>query len=263
MAKAVHSNFDLLNVSKIVNSPNPTAAQDVATKGYVDSAVEGLAWKDNCRVATQANVSLASPGATIDGVTMAVNDRVLVRAQTSQLENGIYLWNGAAVAMTRTADASTSDELEQAVATVDEGTSAGATFRQTAVNFILGSVNVVWTSFGTAASTATTSAAGVVRLATQAEVDAGTDAATAVAPSTLGNWSGRVRKFPQTFGDGSATQFDITHNFNTNDVHVEVYRTTAPFDTILCDVGRNSVNVVRLNFASAPTSNQFRAVIWA
>jgi hypothetical protein len=49
MALLVNINLDLNSAAKIVNAPNPTAAQDVATKAYVDSAVEGLSWKDSVR----------------------------------------------------------------------------------------------------------------------------------------------------------------------------------------------------------------------
>ncbi|MCX7669497.1 MAG: hypothetical protein N2439_05435, partial [Anaerolineae bacterium] len=103
----IQASLDFGNARKIVNLPNPSAAQDAATKAYVDSAVEGLAWKDSCRVATQGNIDLSSPGATIDGVTMAAGDRVLVRAQTTASQNGIYIWNGAATVMTRALDANT------------------------------------------------------------------------------------------------------------------------------------------------------------
>lgn len=263
MAKPVHSSLDFLGGSRIINLPDGVGAQEPATVAQLNAAVEGLAWKDSARVATQANISIASPGATIDGVTMATGDRVLVRSQSSATENGLYLWNGAAVAMTRSPDANSAAELEQAVVTVEEGTSAAATFRQTLVNFTLGSGNVAWVTFGTSAASASETTAGIAELATQAETDAGTDDLRIVTPLKLATWSGRVRKFAANFGDGSATQFDLTHNFNTNDVQVEVFRATAPFDTILCDVGRNSVNVVRLNFVTAPTSNQFRCVIWA
>jgi len=89
MAKAVHSNLDFLTTTRIVNLPDPSGAQEPATKAYVDSVVEGLGWKDSARVATQANINLSSPGASIDGVTMLTGDRILVRAQTAGAENGI------------------------------------------------------------------------------------------------------------------------------------------------------------------------------
>jgi hypothetical protein len=262
VAKAIHSNLDFQNVVRIQNLPEPSSAQEPATKGYVDSAVEGLSWKTSCRVATASNVNLAAPGASVDGITMAAGDRMLIRSQTAPAENGIYVWNGAAVAATRAADASTFGELEQAVATVEEGTSAGSTFRQTAVNFVLGSGAVTWVAFGTVAPAATETTAGIAEIATQAETDTGSDNTRFVTPQKLANWSGRPRKLSANFGDGSATQYDITHNFATNDVHVAVFRTTAPFDEIMCDVSRPTTNAVRLNFAAAPTSNQFRCVVF-
>jgi len=263
MAKQMLTNLDFNGVAKAVGLLDPSSAQDAATKAYVDSAVEGLAWKDSVRVATQANTTIASPGSTIDGITMATNDRVLVRSQSSAPENGIYIWNGAAVPMTRSLDASTSAELEQAVTTVEEGTSAGATFRQTTINFTLGSGSVTWTSFGTAAGAASESTAGIAEIATQGETDTGTDDARFVTPLKLKTASFLLRKFSATFGDGSATQYTITHNFNTEDVVVEVYRTSGNKDTVLVDVDRTSVNAVRLTFASAPASNAFRCVVMA
>jgi hypothetical protein len=83
------------------------------------------------RVSTQTNIDLANPGATIDGITMVAGERVLVRHQTIDAENGVYVWNGSAVALTRATDADTTIELAQAVIEVKEGTNAGFTFRQT------------------------------------------------------------------------------------------------------------------------------------
>lgn len=263
MSQQIRTTLDFLNSANagIVNLRNPAAAQDAATKAYVDSAVEGLAWKDSCRVATQGNLNLASPGASIDGVALSVGDRFLARAQTAQSENGIYVWNGAATPATRAPDASSADELEQAVVTVEEGTSAGASFRQQTVNFVLGTGNVVWGSFGTGAPAATETTAGIAEIATQAETDAGTDDQRIVTPLKLATWSGRVRSFKANIGDGSATQFTVTHNLNTRDVQVEVVRVAAPYDTVLTDVERDTVNSVVIRFADAPTANQFRVMI--
>lgn len=259
--KPILTDLDFGGVAKIINLQTPTAPSDAVTKGYVDSAVEGLAWKDDCRVATQANISLASPGATVDGVTMATNDRVLVRAQSAAAENGIYIWNGAAVAMTRALDASTFDELEQAVVTVGEGTSAGSTFRQSTVNGTLGSTAVNWTSFGTSAPAANETTAGILEIATQAETDAGTDDQRAVTPAKLANWSGRIRKITQTIGDNSATSIAVTHNLNTRDVHCQVFQASGTFDLVDCEVELTSVNIATFKFNTAPALNALRVVI--
>ena len=261
MARQVATDLDFTNAARILNLPAPTLDGHAANKAYVDSAVEGLAWKDSVRVSTQANVNLASPGATIDGVTMATNDRVLVRSQTTQTENGLYIWNGAATPMTRSPDANTFPELEQAVVTVEEGTSAGATFRQTAVNGTIGSTNVLWTTFGTSAPAASETTAGIIEIATQAETDAGTADNLALTPLKLANWAGRPRKFQQNIGDGTATQYTVTHNLNTRDVQVSVYRNSGAFDEVITDVEYTTVNSVTIRFASAPAANAFRVVI--
>lgn len=262
-SKPVLVDLDFGGIARPVNLQNPVDPGDAATKAYVDSAVEGLAWKDSVRVSTATNINLASPGATLDGVTMALNDRVLVRAQSVASQNGIYVWNGAAVPMVRSADASTFAELEQATTTVEEGTTPGATFRQTQVNGTLGSSDVLFTSFGTAAPAASESTAGVAEIATQAEVDAGVDTQRFVTPAGLANWSGRPRRFATTFGDGSATAYTITHNFNTRDVHVSVYQATGTFDEVMCEVEYATVNTVVLRFNAAPAANALRAVVLA
>lgn len=261
MSKKFLVDADFGGVARITGLLDPASAQDAATRAYVDTAIEGLAWKDSVVVATGSNISLASPGATVDGITMVAGDRVLVRSQSTASENGIYIWNGAAVAMTRSPDASTAPELEQAVTTVEEGTSAASTFRQTAVNFTLGSGAVSWTNFGTSAPAASETTAGIAEIATQGETDTGTDDTRTVTPLKLATWAGRLRRFVQDIGDGSSTSITVTHNLNTRDVQVDLYRTSGNFDSVLVDIERPSVNSVRYVFAVAPASNAFRAVV--
>jgi len=259
----VLANLDFKGVSRILNLPSPVDPNEPARLADLNSAIEGLAWKDSVRVATQGNINLSSPGATIDGVTLSVGDRVLVKAQSTQSQNGIYIFNGASTPMTRAADANTADELEQAVVTVEEGTDAGVTYRQTQVNFTLGTDPVLWTTFGTSVPPASESTAGIAAIATQAQTNAGTDDQRIVTPLKLANWSGRIRKYTTTIGDGSATQFDITHNFGTRDVIVQVFRASGNYDQVYCDIKAHTTNVVRLNFSSAPASNSLRVTILA
>ena len=260
MAKKIFTDFDFQSVSKVINLPSPSSSGDAASKSYVDSLVEGLAWKDSCRVATQANLNLSSPGATIDGITMASQDRVLVRAQSTASENGIYVWNGASTAMTRSLDASTFAELEQAVTTVEEGTSAAVTYRQDQVNGTIGSSTISWVSFGTSAPAASESTAGIAELATQAETDAGTDDARIVTPLKLATWSGRIKKYSVSIGDGSATSYTVTHNLASRDVHVTIYNAST-YDEVLTDVTHTTTDTLTIVFATAPSSNAYRVVV--
>lgn len=261
MARKFFTDLDLQSTSKVINLPTPSASGDAVPKSYVDSAIEGLAWKDSARVGTQSNLNLSSPGATIDGVTMASQDRVLVRNQTTQADNGIYVWNGSATAMTRALDANTFAELEQAIVTVEEGTDAGTTWRQTQVNGTIGSSNVIWTSFATAAPAASETTAGIAEIATQAETDAGTDDLRIVTPLKLANWSGRLRKYSTSIGDGSATSYTITHSLSTRDVIIRVFPNSGNYDDVEVDVYRPSTTTATLVFATAPASNAYRVVV--
>lgn len=265
MPKGVGSNLDFHGVMRILNLPSPNASHEPATREYVDSILEGLNWKIPVRVAAPANVDLANPGATINGITMVVGDRVLLPSQTSSAQNGIYVWSGASTTLTRSLDANTADELEQAVVTVEEGTSAGATFRQTAINFVLGTDPVNWVSFGTAAPPASETSAGIAEIATQTETNSGLDDARFITPLKLANWSGRTRTHVATIGDGSQTLFTITHNFNTRDVIVAVYRLSGNFDDELVDIERPSVNAIAVRFATGnvPAAGSYRVVIMA
>jgi hypothetical protein len=255
--------MDFGGARRIINLPDGVGDQEPATVAQMKAAIEGVNWKDSVRVSTQGNLSLASPGATIDGITMAANDRVLVRAQTAAAENGIYIWNGAAVAMTRALDMNAAAEVEQATVTVEEGTNASTTYRQTAVNVTLGTTSLAWTTFGTAAGAASETSAGIMEIATQAETDAGTDDVRAVTPAKLANSVFGTRKFSANFGDGSATSFVLTHNFNTYDVEVEIFRNSGNRDTVLAEVQRTSLNAVTIVVDTAPAANAFRALIRA
>jgi hypothetical protein len=68
------------------------------------------------------------------------------------------------------------------------------------------------------------------------------------------------RKY-QTVVSGGATTFTATHNFNSVSVAVEVFRNSAPFDTIDCDVERPTNNTVLLRFATAPSTNEYAVVV--
>lgn len=83
----------------------PTVDLHAATKAYVDSVAEGLHIHASCVAATTANINLSTDlenGDVLDGVTLATNDRVLVKNQSTQSQNGIYVVqaSGAAVRAT-------------------------------------------------------------------------------------------------------------------------------------------------------------------
>jgi len=112
----------------------------LVNKTYVDQVANGLDVKASVRVATTANLSAtynnsngtltasANGAISIDGVTLSVGDRVLVKDQTSQVQNGIYKVTttggaSAAFVLTRTPDADEASEVTGGAFTfVEEGT---------------------------------------------------------------------------------------------------------------------------------------------
>ena len=110
-------------------------------------------FKNSARVATTTSVTLSGGAPTVvDGVTLILNDRVLVRSQSSAAQNGIYrvsiLGTGANGTWIRTLDADTAEKLSPGTTlTVEEGTTlAGKLYRMTSTNPItLGSTAITWT----------------------------------------------------------------------------------------------------------------------
>lgn len=261
MSKPILSDQDFGGTARILNLPDPTLAQHPATKNYVDGAVEGLSWKDSVRVASIANINLAAPGANIDGIAMAANDRFLAKDSTSAIDNGIYIWNGAATPATRALDANVFAELEAATVMVEEGTNAGTNWRQTQTNGVIGVNNVAFTIVLPGAPQATETQTGIAEIATNAETDTGTDDTRIVTPKKLKESKLFNKSFSATIGDGAATSFNIDHNLNTRDVIVRVCKTSGNYDDVECDITRPTVNRVTVTFAAAPALTSLRAVI--
>ena len=199
-----------------------------ALQSYVDNAVAGLSWKDEVRVASTANLAVASAvvnAAVVDGVTLTTGDRILLKDQSAPAENGIYIV-AASGAASRSTDADSETDIRGASVFVTSGTTNGG-------------------------KRFTCSVSGTITLGTTALpfVLFGAD--------TTGNL---VNKYAVSFGDGAATSYTITHNLGTLDVTVEVY-TVSGGASVECDITHTSTTQVTLGFVTAPTSNQYRVVV--
>jgi hypothetical protein len=108
-----------LNNQKITNLATPTSDSDAVTKAYVDALKQGLDVKQSVRVATTANITLSGTQ-TIDNVSVIAGDRVLVKNQSTDSENGIYTVGVST--WSRSTDADTSDKITAGMFTfVSEG----------------------------------------------------------------------------------------------------------------------------------------------
>jgi hypothetical protein len=100
-------------------------SKKLATEEYVDAVKQGLDVKDSVRAATTANIDLSSAlvnNATVDGVTLVTGNRVLVKAQSTASQNGIYVV-AASGAASRAVDANSDQDVTAGMFTfVEEGT---------------------------------------------------------------------------------------------------------------------------------------------
>lgn len=126
---------------------DPTAANHAATKQYVDNMALGLDFKQSVRVATTANINPLNVS-TIDGISLQIGDRVLVKNQSNAEENGLYVVITTDV-LQRAPDADTSAEVTRGMFVFVEmgATNGGKAFVATEAN-VLGTDPVVFTQFG-------------------------------------------------------------------------------------------------------------------
>lgn len=265
MAKDILSTLNFVGGAKVTGLPQATGAGEPVTYDQLNAAQEGLAWKDDVDAVSTANINLAAPGSSIDGVTMTNGMRFLAKDQTTGAENGIYIWTSAAGPATRAADMNSSTEFNSAVIPARAGGTANAntTWRVTVANPTVGTTPITITAFNAGAPSASESTQGLVELATQAETNTGTDDNRAITPLKLTNWTGAAKRYAASIGDGSATSINVNHNLNTRDCVVQIYKNSGNYDTIDCDVQRTSVNAAAILFASAPASNALRVVVIA
>ena len=127
---------------------SPSNASDAATKNYVDGLVAGLKTRIIVRAATTANIDLTQDlqnGDTLDSITLATNDKILVKNQTNQTQNGIYVVVASGTA-SRDTDFDTVDELAGQMIIVKEGSNNADTFHLcTTDSGTIGSANITFT----------------------------------------------------------------------------------------------------------------------
>lgn len=169
---------------RIINLGTPTLGTDAANKNYVDNLVNGIRWKQPA-VAVSVGVNVPTTGpATVDGVILATNDRVLLTAQTLPVENGLWVVDTAG-AWTRPTDFANGSDQENAAVFIEEGTTyADTAWVQTAGPAVVGTDPLAFAQFASpgviTASTGLVKVGNDIQLIQTAITPATSDASAAV-----------------------------------------------------------------------------------
>lgn len=151
---------------------DPIAATFASANGFLTSGSSDA--KASVRAATTANGTLSTAfanGQTVDGITLATGDRLLIKNQSTQSQNGIYTVN-ASGAPTRATDFDAWDEIVGAFVTVESGTVnagtqwlcnvvSGGTMGTTAITFVVPKNYVDLTTTQTVTGTKTFSSVAI------------------------------------------------------------------------------------------------------
>lgn len=246
---------------RITGGAPAIAGTDFVTLNQASDLVNNMGFKQ-VRVASTANVAIASTGngATIDGVAVATGNRVLLKDQTDQTQNGIYTVGTSS--LTRATDADTAAELPPGtIVVVDQGTANGDKMFMLTTNagYTMGTSNLVFSAYGNAPNPYTAGNGIAVT----------GNVISAVAGSGITVTSGGIAVDPAVYGKrfeialpapGSGTSVTVTHNLNRRPVPNAVME-TATGDQVLPGVNFPDANSITYDFSVAPTNAQYTASI--
>lgn len=240
------------------NAADPTQPQDLATRGWtltqVEQSAAGISSKPAVRAVATANVASLSGSQTIDGVTLAAGDRVLLTGQTAAAQNGPHVV--AAGAWTRPPAGADNDELTPgALWLVLAGTTgAGTQWRLATTGAVtVGTTAVSIVQFGAGASY--TAGLGLTLAGSDFNVGAGTGI-TVSADAVAVDLAVVGRKFVGTItGDGSTTAFTLTHNLGNADA-VPGFNDRASGDMFFPVIGGRTANALVANINPPPAAGK-------
>lgn len=115
-------------ILQVNNAATVTQTIDPSVVTLTQAALDALDWKNSCKVGTIGNVNLSGGApSTVDGVALAINDRVMVKNQTTASQNGIYrvqtVGTGSNGTWVRATDADSAfDVTANLVVAVEQGT---------------------------------------------------------------------------------------------------------------------------------------------
>ena len=252
--------------------PTATADANAPNLGQVKLLIAGVGvFQGGYDATNNPGTPAISGGSNIaldqgDYFIVTVDGNITFSDATVSVEVGDFIFANAIIAASST-PASTQytfvlqDANIAGAGSTDAGTEKGvagfdsANFTASASGWIQLVDRSVTGSYGTASavSAITVDKAGIVTAAANTTID--------ITASQVSDFCAAVQvcvadnSDSVLIGDGTATSYTITHNYNTRKIAVQCARTTTPFDTVYLDVERTTVNTITLTTTTALPSN--------
>jgi len=123
----IDASDNITGVATLTLDADPSNNLHAATKQYVDATATGLDVKESVRcLENSSNLTLSAGPLTVDGITLVAGDRVLINAQSTSSQNGLYTVGTIGAnsgTWTRTTDADSDAEVTSGMFTfIEEGT---------------------------------------------------------------------------------------------------------------------------------------------
>ena len=249
------------NSKKITGLLDPTAAQDGATKAYVDSVVVGnLVFQGGYNAATNTPDLDSSPSSSIKKgwsyvvtaagsfftETVEVGDFLIAQQDTpTTLAHWVTVQNNIGIATTTTPGIASFADASFAVSAAGEVT--------------LDDSGVTAATYGSA------SAVPVFAVNAKGQVTSVTNTNISIAHTAITDFDTEVntlikaREFDGT-NSGTGTTHTFTHNLGTRNVIVQLYDSST-YETVFAKVVRTSTSVVTVTTASSLSAGEITALI--
>ena len=255
-----------------VTVPTATADGNAPNLGQVKLLIAGVGvFQGGYDATNNPGTPAISGGSNIaldqgDYFIVTVDGNITFSDATVSVEVGDFIFANAAITASST-PASTQytfvlqDANIAGAGSTDAGTEKGvagfdsANFTASASGWIQLVDRSVAGSYGTASavSAITVDKAGIVTAAANTTID--------ITASQVSDFCAAVQvcvadnSDSVLIGDGTATSYTITHNYNTRKIAVQCARTTTPFDTVYLDVERTTVDTITLTTTTALPTN--------
>lgn len=254
--------LDLAN-QQLKNLADASSSTDAVTLQQLQAYVRGLDWKASVRASSTTNATLSAPGTSIDGVTLAANDRVLLKNQTAGAENGIYVFHTSSTALTRAVDADTGTLSAGIAVLVTEGTTGAdkAWVLVTDDPITVGTTVLTFNQFGGSSSYTAGDGISITGSAISVQAVSG-GGISVVAGGIQLDYTKAATKYSANVGNGTLTTISVTHGLGTSDVHAALQEVSSK-EIVGIKFTVTDSNTISMVFPTAPTTSQYRITVIA